>query len=502
MKRKGGIDLLLVNPGGRMSVYQSLGSALSAIEPPVWAGLIASFVRGKGFGVAVLDANAEDLSPEEVADRVADVDPLLTAVVVYGHNPSASTQVMPAAGAVCRAIKDGNADRNVLLLGGHVAALPDRTLSEESADFVCDGEGPVTVLELLLALSAADPALGGVRGLRYRERGGIRINEPAPLVANLDSEMPGIAWDLLPMGKYRAHNWHCFGGFPREPYAALYTTLGCPHHCSFCCIHAPFKRGERVMGYKESVNSYRRWSPGSVITTIERLVGDYGVRNIKFADELFVLDPSHVNGICDLIIGRGYDLNIWAYARVDTLPDILLDKLARAGVRWLALGIESASDRVRNDAVKGFGQEKIFQAVERIRSRGISIGANYIFGLPEDDHESMEATLRLALDLNTEWANFNCAMAYPGSRLYETAFENRWILPADWSGYSQYASNTVPLPTRHLSGTDVLRFRDRAFQVYFSNPVYQEMILRKFGEGTLSGVRDMVRHKIERGVPR
>jgi anaerobic magnesium-protoporphyrin IX monomethyl ester cyclase len=502
MTRKVENDLLLVNPGGRMTVYQALGSALSAIEPPVWAGLIATYARNHGFNVSVLDANAEDLSPEEVADRVEDIHPLLTAVVAYGHNPSASTQVMPAAGAICRAIKDRKADRNVLLLGGHVAALPDRTLLEESVDYVCDGEGPVTVVDLLGALSSPGPDLGKVRGLRYREGGVTRVNGAAPLVMELDMEMAGIAWDLLPMEKYRAHNWHCFGGNPRQPYAAIYTTLGCPHRCSFCCIHAPFKRGEKVLGYKESVNSYRRWSPESVITTIDRLVCDYGVRNIKFADELFVFAPAHVNAICDLIIGRGYDLNIWAYARVDTLPDILLDKIARAGIRWLALGIESASQRVRSDSVKGFPQENIFRAIEKIRARGINIGANYIFGLPEDDHDSMEATLRLALDLNTEWANFNCAMAYPGSQLYSIALEGNWSLPSDWSGFSQYASNTVPLPTRHLSGGDVLRFRDQAFRTYFTNPVYQEMILRKFGEETLSDVQGMVRHTIEREILR
>jgi hypothetical protein len=47
--------------------------------------------------------------------------------------------------------------------------------------------------------------------------------------------MPGIAWDLRPMKKYRAHNWHCSGHLDREPYAAIYTTLGCPYKCSFCC---------------------------------------------------------------------------------------------------------------------------------------------------------------------------------------------------------------------------------------------------------------------------
>src|SRR3989442_13751936 len=120
--------------------------------------------------------------------------------------------------------------------------------------------------------------------------------------------MPEIAWDLLPMPKYRAHNWHCFGHLQRQPYAALYTTLGCPFHCSFCCIQAPYRSGEKTLGYKESVNSYRFWAPEAVIRQIDTLVERYGVRNIKIADEMFVLNPKHVLGICDAIIPRGYDL--------------------------------------------------------------------------------------------------------------------------------------------------------------------------------------------------
>ena len=99
------LDLVLVNPGGRSQVYQSLANTLSAIEPPVWAGLMATFARNHGVSVHLLDANAEDLSAEETAQRVAGLDPLLAAVVVYGHQPSASTQTMPAAGAICTALK-------------------------------------------------------------------------------------------------------------------------------------------------------------------------------------------------------------------------------------------------------------------------------------------------------------------------------------------------------------------------------------------------------------
>jgi anaerobic magnesium-protoporphyrin IX monomethyl ester cyclase len=493
------MDLILVNPGNRLQAYQSLGPTLAAIEPSVWAGLMATFVRQHGFSVEILDANAEDLTPEEVAQEVVDRDPLLTAIVVYGHNPSASTQIMPAAGAICSVLKRKAPDQKVLLVGGHVAALPERTLREAEADFVCSGEGPYTVLELLQALQSDPPDLNKVRDLGYRDGETIQFTPPAPLVMNLDQDMPGIAWDLLPMDKYRAHNWHCFGTPSREPYASLYTTLGCPFRCSFCCIHAPFKRGERVLGFKKGTNSYRRWSPESVLAQIDTLVNRYGVRNIKFADEIFVLDPKHVLGICDRIIERGYDLNIWAYARVDSIRgNGILEKLKRAGVNWLALGIEAANERVRRDVQKRFDQKDVYRTVEAIHSEGIYIIGNYIFGLPDDTLETMQETLDLALELNCEFANFYCTMAYPGSQLYDLAVQDGWPLPPDWAGYSQLAPNTLPLPTRYLSGAEVLLFRDHAFQIYFHQPRYLEMVERKFGAETAHHIREMASHNLVR----
>ena len=141
------LDLVLVNPGGRTQIYQSLGSKLTAVEPPVWAGMIAEFIRNRGFSVSVVDADAEELTSEEASERIASMDPVLTAVVVYGHQPSASTQNMPAAGAICNALKERDPNLKVLLVGGHVAALPERTLREEAVGFVSGGEGPYTILD-------------------------------------------------------------------------------------------------------------------------------------------------------------------------------------------------------------------------------------------------------------------------------------------------------------------------------------------------------------------
>jgi radical SAM superfamily enzyme YgiQ (UPF0313 family) len=485
------VDLVLVNPGAMKKNYQFLEKTEAAIEPPVWLGLIATFVRNHGYSVTVLDENAEGRSPEETADIVSAIDPVLVGVVVYGQNPSASTQNMGAAGEICRRIKELSETFRVILVGGHVAALPERTLVEEKADYVCGGEGPLTVLSLLSELKKGKKAdISKVPGLYFRVNDGIESTPPAPLVADLDDTMAGVAWDLLPMNRYRAHTWHCYGGYPRTPYAALYTSLGCPFQCRFCCIQAPFRQGEKARKNSKNANSYRMWSVPSVIRQIDTLVRDYGVTSIKFADEMFFFNRKHVEGICRALIERDYGLNIWAYARVDTVNSSLLGLMRQAGFRWLCFGIEAADNHVRDAVNKGTRKEHIVETLNTVRDAGIHIGANYIFGLPDDDMESMERTLELAVDINAEFSNFYCAMAYPGSDLYREALENKWPLPADWSGYSQLSMDTLPLPTKHVTSAEVLRFRDRAFQRFTLGPRHLAMIERTFGRDVVETLRE------------
>jgi hypothetical protein len=157
-------DLVLVNPTSRARIYQSLGKRLTAVENPVWAGLIATFVRTKGFSVEIVDAEADELTPQDVAERLAALSPVLAAIVVYGHQPSASTQNMTGASALASAIKASTPALPLLMLGGHVAALPERTLEDEPCDFVSSDEGLQTVVDLLSALKASrTPDLSSVR---------------------------------------------------------------------------------------------------------------------------------------------------------------------------------------------------------------------------------------------------------------------------------------------------------------------------------------------------
>ena len=207
------------------------------------------------------------------------------------------------------------------MVGGHVAALPARTLAEEACDFVARDEGLYAIVDLARRRCGAAGATGSVegRGLVYRSGQGVVSNPAAPLVMDVETRDAGGRLGPAADGRYRAHNWHCFGHLERQPYAAIYTTLGCPYHCSFCCIQAPFKAASRCSASRTPSTATASGAPRASSRRSTSSSHRYGVRNIKIADEMFVLNARHVLGICDLLIERDYDLNIWAYARVDTV---------------------------------------------------------------------------------------------------------------------------------------------------------------------------------------
>ena len=481
------VDIVLINPGDRKRGFQNLGADLAAIEPPFWIAAIAAYLRNRGFEVCVIDSNAENISPEETAQRVNEFNPILAAVIVYGSNPQGSTQNMTIACKICGALKEMTVSK-VIIGGLHPSALPQKTLEEENADYVIEGEGPYTLEALLNVLKAGKTDFSKVPGLWYREKEQITHNSRAPLIENLDTGIPAGAFDLLPMHKYKAHNWHCFDHIhDRTPYAAVYTSLGCPFSCNFCCINAPFgKPGIRFR------------SPGLVASEIGLLVEKYGVKNIKIVDELFILKDEHYMGIADLIIKNNYDLNIWAYARVDTVNPGNLKIMKKAGINWLALGIESASTLVRDGTNKQIKAKDIIKVVRTIQNEGIRVGANYIFGLPDDNMETMNETLNLALEINSEYANFYSAMAYPGSKLYDLAIKEKWELPKSWHAFSQYSYEILPLPTKYLTPAQVLRFRDDAFQRYFENPKYLNMIEKVFNAEAREHIQEMTKVRLKR----
>ena len=248
----------------------------------------------------------------------------------------------------------------------------------------------------------------------------------------------------------------------------------------------------------EDSNIFRWWSPEFIINQFDYFAHN-GVKNVKIADELFVLNPRHFERVCDLIIERGYDFNIWCYSRVDTCKPRYLEKLKRAGVNWLGLGIENPNTKLRTNIHKGgFAEVSVTDLIGQVRNAGINVGGNYIFGLPFDTEETMKETLDFALENPTEMANFYCAMAYPGSPLYKDAVSQNLPLPKSYSGFSQHSYDTLNLPSASLSAAEILQFRDRAWETYHGSQKYQTLIQKTFGDNALRELNETRKIKLKR----
>ena len=483
------LDCLLVHPAATGTIYGPLDAELTAVEPPLWPRLIAAYLRDRGFEITIADMGGGHLTARSVAELVALDPPRIVAICVHGHQPSASTQQMVGARAVTEALRESGYRGKIVMTGDHPSALPERTLREESVDCVVDGEGPFTLEGLL-----HDKLLETVPGLVWWCRDEI-VRNPRAALLDLDQDLHGRSWDLLPLlTAYRAHNWQCLGGWPRSPYAAVYTSLSCPFHCHFCMIQTMFHS-----------HQHRRRSPVAVVEEMHRLYHDHGVRTFKIVDELFVLNRAHYLAICEGLADIGSDINVWAYARTDTVTSSDLPAMRRAGIRWLALGIESGASAVRDAARKNLRHDEdnlhIVETVRAIQDAGISVIGNYIFGLPNDSFDTMQQTLDLAHLLGTEWANFYSAMPYPGSALYESvAIHRPKDLPPSWAAYSQHAWETVPLRNDALSARDILEFRDRAHREYFTGAGYRTALAAKFGEDALSEVDAMLAYDLPRDL--
>lgn len=294
-------------------------------------------------------------------------------------------------------------------------------------------------------------------------------------------------WDYFPMGKYRAHNWHCWGKIPRSPYGQVCSSYGCPYKCTFCCINDFYRTG------------FKERNLESVVTEIVTLRKRFGIKNIKFIDEMFLFRQRRIEELCDRLIAEKLDdLNIWAYAKVDIIPKFL-PKLKKAGFRWLGIGIESGDETIRRTISKGkFTNQQIKEELKRIRDTGINVSGAFIFGFMDDTLETMQKTLDFAKELNLEQANFHSMMCYPGSSDYEEAKKLGWELPQNWREYSQYSYECFPIRTKCLSNVEVLRFRDNAFHEYYTSEKYLSMIKEKFDQATADEILEMTKVRLRR----
>ncbi len=511
MKKRDNLDCLFLVTKSSKKTYQKLSHTYSAIEPPTWALLLAESTRSVGFKVDILDANAENLSVEEILKRIKDNSPKLICLVVYGQNVNAGTTNMSGAIHTSEYLKKF-ISTPISIIGSHVQALPIETLKKEkSIDFVFTNEGVYSLRNLLNLIDFSSNNLAKIKGIAFRNQNKIIINAPEKIVPNekMDIDLPGYAWDLLPFKKkpldlYRAPMWHAEYDFEkRTPYASLQTSLGCQFGCNFCMINILNRNDNDEIGVASNYSKMRFWSTNFIIKEFDKLI-KMGVRTIRIVDEMFLLNPKYYIPLCEQLAERNKDdsLRIWSYSRIDTVkrPEIL-KLVRRAGIKWLALGIESGERSVRLEVDKGkFEDVDVRKVIQKVHEADINVMANYIFGLPGDTKETVKKTFDLSLELCTAGWNTYGAMALPGSYLYKKALEEGKQLPDTYEGFSFHSYETLPLPTEKLSAKEIITLRDEAFNQYHNHKPFLNLIEKKFGKEAVKNIVEMTKITLKRKI--
>lgn len=504
------VKVLFIVPDNSQGSYQALANSYSAIEPPTWALMLAESCRSRSAEVEILDCLPLCLCPDRAAEYVLESKPHIVCFVVYGQNPNASSVNMHGVVAYSEAVSKLIPDQFTLVIGPHVAALPYQTLRlHKTINAVSINEGVYTLHDLIQVYESKqgfnDEDLSRVRGLVFRTSDSSSIANGAPgeivTQTNIERDLPGYAWDLLPykekpLDLYRSHLWHAeYDPAKATPFAAIYTSFGCIFKCSFCMINIINKTDFNETLSSSDLNSMR-FLPLSIIRKSLDFFAENGVKNVRICDEMFFLNQNHYESILGYITDCGYDFNMWAYARVDTIKRSQLDLFKRAGVNWLGVGIESGSSLIRGESIKGdFSINKIINVIHSTQNSGISVGSNFIVGMPKDNRETCKETGDLAKELATEFINIYPCIDLPGSQIHTNANRPE---DANYLKYGFLSYYTIPNGTEFLTPAEVLQTRDQLWQEIYSSPSVMNTLKVRFGPVAVDTINKLKGVKLSR----
>jgi radical SAM superfamily enzyme YgiQ (UPF0313 family) len=309
--------------------------------------------------------------------------------------------------------------------GIHATLLPERTLERPEIDVVVQGEGERTFEELVAALERGEP-VGDIAGV-WRKEGGRTLHGPPRPFIDLNAE-PFLEYDLVDVGKYTRTVF----GVKRLSFS---TSRGCSFPCAFCYSTVVHRR------------HFRALSADVTLEHIKEFTSRYGVRGLFPTDANFFLDLDRARAILEGVVRQNLDIVFTRlHIRFDTLKRLSDDDLAlfeRAGVRCLAMGVESGSERIRGLLHKPIDEEELHAM--NLRFCRFSIMPLYFFmiGFPTETRPELRATvdlfMKLAADNPRAYVSVNVYAPFPGTELFDLAVSEGLKPPArmeDWFSFS------------------------------------------------------------------
>jgi radical SAM superfamily enzyme YgiQ (UPF0313 family) len=436
----------------------------------MWLAYAVGFCEKNGHDVQFLDSPAAGLTLSETVRRVADFGPGLA--ILDTSTPSIYSDIEVAA-----ALKKQMPGLFVVLVGAHVSALPEETLSlNPVVDAVAFGEYEATVALLAQTLSESRgrEALRSVDGLAFRDKTLTIIkNRPRPYLDNLD-DLPMVSAVYkkhLPVDPY-------FYGHSRHPLVVIVTGRGCPFQCTYCVVP------QVLQGHR-----YRRRSVANVVAEFRYIRDNFPqVKEIMIEDDTLTADQKRCRELSSALIAQGLTHIPWsANSRADVDLETMR-AMKKAGCRLFCVGFESGDQRILDNIKKGTNIERIRQFVRDAKRAGILLHGCFMVGNRGETRETLETTLQFAMELKPDTAQFFPIMAYPGTADYAYFKEKGWIVTENfrrWLTEDGLHSSVVSNP--EVSYETLVDFCDRARRRFYLRPSYIAgkvlEIARRPGEG-------------------
>ncbi|MFQ6020442.1 MAG: B12-binding domain-containing radical SAM protein [Candidatus Aenigmatarchaeota archaeon] len=422
-----------------------------SVFPPLNLAYIASFLRERGIDISLIDANALDLSWNDVEDSIRKFKP---DVIIFKSSPP--TMIWDCNTA--KIAKKINKKIITILDDSHIAPVfPEKTLKKfPYIDLLIRGESEKTSFQLIKTIKGKRN-FNKVTGISFRKGNKIVNTKPTPPIKNLD-DLPIPAFDLLPINKYFSITFS-----KRKPFMTIITSRGCPFRCDFCIVG-----GSTV--WRGSGNGWFQRSAKSILDEIEHLVKNYKIKDIYFFDETFTVDKKRVLEICKGIKKRNIKINWSCNSRVDSVQDEkMLKTMAEAGCWNLLFGVESGSQEILDSCNKRINISQIKKTFEITKKYGIYASSSFMVGLPGETKETIRKTLKLALELNPDFSQFVITTPYPGTILYEKV-KKEGLLERDYkfSSYDAYCVQDHPvLRTEFMSSEEIARAQKWLYKKFY-----------------------------------
>lgn len=391
--------MILINP-----LTQKLGDFYRylPLSPPIGIGTLAGYLLEKGKEVKILDEHISPITDASLDDYVKD----LSKPYIFGI--SSVTAGIGRSYQLAEMIKTRYPDAKLIMGGIHPTVLPEEVLQRDFVDIVVRREGEET-LNLLYSAIKENVDYTKLLGISFRDNHRIVQNPSAPLTD----------LNLLPPFPY-----HLFAKYPRYNFGFILSARGCPYDCIFC--------SQRLI----SGRLYRYVSAERVIEELDLLINKYNQKSIIFVDDNFVVNKERTKRLCNLMYENKFHnkADFHCQTRGDAIDAEILQFLKMAGFKYIDFGIETASERLMKLINKGETVEDNARAVILAKKFGLQVTATFILGLPTETKEERRQAYSLAKKLNVDYARFNNATPYPGTKLFKIATEeNRLYIEKDWS---------------------------------------------------------------------